>query len=206
MMKASAARKRCSSITSGSTDLRIKVARIFNTYGPRMHPNDGRVVSNFIMQALKNEPITLYGDGNQTRSFCYVSDLVDGLIRLMGSPDDVTGPINLGNPGEFSMRELAELVVTLTGSRSKIEYRPLPMDDPRQRQPDISRAKKTLGWEPKIRLEEGLRKPWPILRNFYPKAYPRNGLDASDRSSRIHHSLGYSRSSSSIRSCKESAP
>src|SRR6266700_8119292 len=110
------------------------------------------------LQALKNEPITLYGDGNQTRSFCYVSDLVDGLMRLMGSPDDVTGPINLGNPNEFSMRELAELVVSLTGSRSKIEYRPLPTDDPRQRQPDISRAQKTLGWEPKVQLEEGLEK------------------------------------------------
>jgi UDP-glucuronate decarboxylase len=123
-----------------------------------MHPNDGRVVSNFIVQALKNEAITLYGDGNQTRSFCYVSDLVDGLMRLMGSADDVTGPINLGNPNEFSMRELAELVVSLTGSRSKIEYRPLPTDDPRQRQPDISRAQKTLGWEPKVQLEEGLEK------------------------------------------------
>jgi UDP-glucuronate decarboxylase len=138
--------------------LRIKVARIFNTYGPRMHPNDGRVVSNFIVQALTNDPITIYGDGNQTRSFCYVSDLVDGLMRLMGSPDDVTGPINLGNPNEFSMKELAELVVNLTGSRSKIEYRPLPTDDPRQRQPDISRAQRTLDWEPKVQLEEGLGK------------------------------------------------
>src|SRR6267154_3854562 len=136
----------------------IKIARIFNTYGPRMHPNDGRVVSNFIVQALKNEPITIYGDGSQTRSFCYVSDLVDGLIRLMGSPDDVTGPLNLGNPNEFSIRELAELVVSLTGSRSKIEYRPLPMDDPRQRQPDISRAEKTLDWSPKVQLKEGLEK------------------------------------------------
>ncbi len=138
--------------------LRIKVARIFNTYGPRMHPNDGRVVSNFIVQALRNEPITIYGDGKQTRSFCYVSDLVDGLIRLMESPDDVTGPLNLGNPGEFSIRELAERVVTLTASRSQIEHRPLPTDDPRQRQPDISRARETLGWEPKIRLEKGLEK------------------------------------------------
>src|SRR5258706_10840862 len=138
--------------------LSIKVARIFNTYGPRMHPNDGRVVSNFIVQALKNEPITLYGDGNQTRSFCYVSDLVDGLIRLMKSPDDVTGPINLGNPNEFSIGELAQLVVSLTGSRSKIEYRPLPTDDPRQRQPDIARAQKTLDWEPKVQLQEGLEK------------------------------------------------
>src|SRR5439155_10926486 len=138
--------------------LRIKVARIFNTYGPRMHPNDGRVVSNFIVQALKNEPITIYGDGSQTRSFCYVSDLVDGLIRLMESADDVTGPLNLGNPGEFSIRELAERVATLTASRSQIEHRPLPMDDPRQRQPDISRARETLCWEPKIGLEEGLKK------------------------------------------------
>src|SRR3981189_2019288 len=126
--------------------LRIKVARIFNTYGPRMHPNDGRVVSNFIVQALLGRDITVYGDGTQTRAFCYVDDLVDGLVRLMGSPDDVTGPINLGNPSEFSIRELAELVVSLTDSRSKIEYRPLPTDDPRQRQPDISRAQKTLAW------------------------------------------------------------
>ena len=152
--------------------LRIKVARIFNTYGPRMHPNDGRVVSNFIVQALKNEPITLYGDGNQTRSFCYVSDLVDGLIRLMGSPDDVTGPINLGNPNEFSMRELAELVVRLTGSRSKIEFRPLPTDDPRQRQPDISRAQKTLGWEPKIQLKEGLEKTVAYFHDLLSEAAP----------------------------------
>jgi UDP-glucuronate decarboxylase len=152
--------------------LRIKVARIFNTYGPRMHPNDGRVVSNFIVQALKNEPITLYGDGNQTRSFCYVSDLVDGLIRLMGSPDDVTGPINLGNPNEFSMRELAELVVSLTGSRSKIEHRPLPTDDPRQRQPDISRAQRTLGWEPKVQLEEGLEKTVAYFHDLLSEGTP----------------------------------
>jgi len=136
--------------------LRIKVARIFNTYGPRMHPNDGRVVSNFIVQALRNEPITIYGDGSQTRSFCYVDDLVDGLIRLMESPDEVTGPVNLGNPVEFRIRDLAEQVVALTGSRSKIEHRPLPADDPRQRQPDISRARKLLDWEPRVRLEEGL--------------------------------------------------
>ena len=138
--------------------LRIKVARIFNTYGPRMHPNDGRVVSNFIVQALRNEPITLYGDGNQTRSFCYVDDLVDGLIRLMESPDEVTGPINLGNPGEFTIRELADKVLAITGSRAKLEFRPLPADDPRQRKPDISVAHKVLGWEPKVALDEGLRK------------------------------------------------
>jgi UDP-glucuronate decarboxylase len=138
--------------------LRIKVARIFNTYGPRMHPNDGRVVSNFIMQALRNEPITLFGDGNQTRSFCYVDDLVDGLIRLMESRDELTGPVNLGNPAEFTIRALAEKVIALTGSRSKIEYRPLPADDPRQRQPDISHARSALNWGPKTQLDEGLKK------------------------------------------------
>jgi UDP-glucuronate decarboxylase len=139
-------------------NLHIKVARIFNTYGPRMHPSDGRVVSNFIMQALRGEAITLYGDGGQTRSFCYVDDLIDGFIRLMETSDDVTGPINLGNPVEFTIRQLAEQVVALTGSKSKIEFRPLPTDDPKQRQPDITRARKTLGWEPKIPLEEGLKR------------------------------------------------
>jgi UDP-glucuronate decarboxylase len=138
--------------------LRIKVARIFNTYGPRMHPNDGRVVSNFVIQALRNEPITLFGDGRQTRSFCYVDDLVDGLIRLMDSPDKVTGPVNLGNPVEFSVRELAEKIIALTGSRSKFEFKPLPPDDPKQRQPDISCARDILGWEPKVALEQGLKK------------------------------------------------
>jgi len=138
--------------------LRIKVARIFNTYGPRMHPNDGRVVSNFIVQALKNEPITLYGDGSQTRSFCYVDDLVEAFIRLMDTGDEITGPINLGNPGEFSIRQLAEKVVALTGSRSEIVYRPLPSDDPRQRQPDISKARAVLGWNPTTMLDEGLTK------------------------------------------------
>jgi len=137
--------------------LRIKVARIFNTYGPRMHPNDGRVVSNFIVQALQNQPITLYGDGTQTRSFCYADDLIDGFIRLMGSPDDLAGPINLGNPGEFTMRELAETIRDLTGSRSSFVHEPLPQDDPRQRQPDISLAKQHLDWEPKIPLREGLK-------------------------------------------------
>jgi UDP-glucuronate decarboxylase len=134
----------------------IKVARIFNTYGPRMHPNDGRVVSNFIVQALKGEPITLYGDGHQTRSFCYVDDLVDGLMRLMATDESVTGPINLGNPGEFTMRELARMVLDLTGSKSDVEFRPLPQDDPRQRKPDIGLAERTLGWGPKTQLREGL--------------------------------------------------
>jgi UDP-glucuronate decarboxylase len=138
--------------------LRIKVARIFNTYGPRMHPNDGRVVSNFIVQALKGEPITVYGDGSQTRSFCFIDDLVQGLTRLMNSADAVTGPVNLGNPGEFTILELAEHVIALTGSRSRIVHKPLPEDDPRQRRPDISRARELLGWEPKVRLDEGLVK------------------------------------------------
>ncbi|MFI5014267.1 MAG: UDP-glucuronic acid decarboxylase family protein [Hyphomicrobiales bacterium] len=136
--------------------LRIKVARIFNTYGPRMHPNDGRVVSNFIMQALRNDDITIYGDGTQTRSFCYVDDLVDGLMRLMETPDEVTGPINLGNPGEFTIRQLAQAVIELTGSRSKLVARPLPQDDPRQRQPDLGLAKEILGWQPTTRLRAGL--------------------------------------------------
>jgi UDP-glucuronate decarboxylase len=136
--------------------LRIKVARIFNTYGPRMHPNDGRVVSNFIIQALLGQNITIYGDGEQTRSFCYVDDLLDGLIRLMGTADEVTGPVNIGNPTEFSVRELADIVIDLTGSASKIVNRPLPADDPRQRQPDISLAQKVLGWEPRTPLKEGL--------------------------------------------------
>ena len=136
--------------------LRIKVARIFNTYGPRMHPHDGRVVSNFIMQALKNEDITIFGDGQQTRSFCYCDDLIEAFIRLMDTPDDVTGPINTGNPGEFSMLELAQAVIELTGTKSKIVHMPLPKDDPRQRQPDINLAKKHLNWEPKIPLREGL--------------------------------------------------
>ena len=138
--------------------LRIKVARIFNTYGPRMHPNDGRVVSNFIVQALKGESITLYGDGQQTRSFCYVDDLVEGFLRLMATSDDVTGPINLGNPNEFTIAQLAQTVIDLTGSKSSIIYKPLPEDDPKQRQPDITKAKALLNWEPKVQLEAGLRK------------------------------------------------
>ena len=137
-------------------NMRIKVARIFNTYGPRMHPNDGRVVSNFIMQALRGEAITVFGDGRQTRSFCYVDDLIDGFVRLMDSPDDVTGPINLGNPVEFTIVDLAKKVIELTGSRSKLVYEKLPADDPMQRCPDISLAKAKLRWEPKIPLEIGL--------------------------------------------------
>ncbi len=138
--------------------LHIKVARIFNTYGPRMHPSDGRVVSNFIIQALKGEDITIYGDGSQTRSFCYVDELIDGFVRLMASSDDVTGPVNLGNPNEFTIKELAEKVITMTNSKSNISYLPLPHDDPKQRQPDIALAKQELNWEPKIKLEEGLVK------------------------------------------------
>jgi UDP-glucuronate decarboxylase len=134
----------------------IKVMRIFNTYGPRMHPNDGRVVSNFIVQALQNKPITIYGDGSQTRSFCYVSDLIEGMIEFMESDKTITGPINIGNPNEFTMLELAELILKLTSSQSKIVFKPLPEDDPKQRQPDISLAKNKLGWEPKIKLEDGL--------------------------------------------------
>jgi UDP-glucuronate decarboxylase len=138
--------------------LKIKVARIFNTYGPRMHPNDGRVVSNFIVSALEGRPITLYGDGTQTRSFCYVNDTVDGLIRLMQSPDEVTGPINIGNPVEISIRKLAEKVIEMTGSTTSLEYSKVREDDPKQRQPDIRRARELLGWEPTISLEEGLER------------------------------------------------
>ena len=137
-------------------NVRIKVARIFNTYGPRMHPHDGRVVSNFIMQALRNENITIYGDGKQTRSFCYCSDLIEGWMRLMATDDDITGPINIGNPGEFTMIELAENVIELTGSSSKLVFEPLPADDPKQRKPDITLAKEKLDWEPKVQLREGL--------------------------------------------------
>ena len=138
--------------------LDIKVARIFNTYGPRMHPNDGRVVSNFIMQALRGEPITLYGDGRQTRSFCFVDDLIDAIVRFMDTPADFPGPVNLGNPNEFTIRELAQAVISLTGSRSQIVERPLPQDDPMQRKPDIRLARERLGWEPRVQLQEGLGK------------------------------------------------
>jgi len=137
-------------------NLDIKVVRIFNTYGPFMQLNDGRVISNFIVQALSNEPITIYGDGEQTRSFCYVDDLIDGFVRMMDTPDGFTGPVNMGNPGEFTIRQLAEKVIDMTGSRSELVFHPLPSDDPRQRCPDISLAKEVLGWEPMVRLEEGL--------------------------------------------------
>lgn len=147
-------------------NLAIKVARIFNTYGPRMHPNDGRVVSNFIVQAIKNEPITIYGDGSQTRSFCYVDEMVDAFVRLMATPDDFTGPVNLGNPGEFTIHELASKVVELTGSRSEIVFMPLPSDDPRQRQPDITLARQKLGWTPVLPLEQGLTKTIEYFRSI----------------------------------------
>ena len=148
--------------------LRIKVARIFNTYGPYMHPNDGRVVSNFVMQALRGEPITLYGDGSQTRSFCYVSDLVEGLVRLMNSADELTGPINLGNPNEMTVREMAEVVVRQCGSRSRITFAPLPADDPKQRQPDITKAQQLLGWRPTVALADGLAPTIEYFRRFLP--------------------------------------
>lgn len=147
--------------------VKVKIIRIFNTYGPRMNPDDGRVVSNFIVQALKNEPITIYGDGNQTRSFQYVDDLIEAMVRMMATADDVTGPVNTGNPGEFTMLELAQKVIDLTGSRSQIVYRPLPSDDPKQRKPDITRAGELLdGWRPVITLEEGLKKTIPYFEQL----------------------------------------
>ncbi len=146
--------------------LQIKVARIFNTYGPRTHPRDGRVVSSFIVQALTGQDITVFGEGQQTRSFCYVDDLIDGFIRLMDSPADIVGPMNLGNPGEFTILELAQQVIELTGSRSRIVHRPLPEDDPRQRRPDISMAQERLGWTPKVSLEEGLRRTIPYFEQL----------------------------------------
>jgi len=149
-------------------DTKIKVARIFNTYGPRMLPDDGRVVSNFIMQALQGQDITIYGDGSQSRSFCYVDDLVDGLIRLMNSGPELTGPINLGNPGEFTIRELAEKVIRMTGSASKLVYRELPQDDPTQRQPDITLARTELGWQPRFSLDEGLKPTIDYFRKLLP--------------------------------------
>lgn len=152
-------------------NLKIKVARIFNTYGPQMHPNDGRVVANFIAQALKGEPITIYGDGSQTRSFCYVDDLINGFLRLMASNDELTGPVNLGNPNECSMVDLANLVISLTKSKSQLIYCPLPADDPRQRQPDISLARKQLGWEPIISLNEGLARTISYFDNLL-RTYP----------------------------------
>ena len=147
-------------------NLKIKVARIFNTYGPRMHPNDGRVVSNFILQALRGNPITIYGDGSQTRSFCYVEDLIEGCIRLMETPDDVIGPVNLGNPGEFTILELAEMAIELTGSKSELIFEPLPQDDPQRRCPDITLAKKLLDWDPKVPLKEGLLPTIEYFKTF----------------------------------------
>jgi UDP-glucuronate decarboxylase len=151
-------------------DLQIKVIRIFNTYGPRMHPSDGRVVSNFIMQALAGEDITIYGEGNQTRSFCYAEDLIEGMVRMMNSRPDFTGPVNIGNPGEFTIRELAEKVIALTGSSSSLIYRPLPEDDPLQRKPDISLARKELGWEPTVMLDEGLERTIEYFRTLLQSA------------------------------------
>ena len=151
--------------------LRIKVARIFNTYGPNMHPNDGRVVSNFIIQALQGKPLTVYGKGQQTRSFCFVDDLIEGFVRLMNNTgEDFTGPVNLGNPGEFTILELAEQVLKLTGSKSTIDFRPLPEDDPKQRRPDITLAKSAFGWEPTIKLEEGLKKTIPYFKKILESA------------------------------------
>lgn len=144
--------------------LEIKVMRIFNTYGPRMHPNDGRVVSNFIVQALKGEDITIYGDGQQTRSFCYVDDLIEGMLRMMDSPAELTGPVNIGNPGEFTMLQLAETVMRLVGSKSKLVFKPLPQDDPRQRKPDITLAQEKLGWQPTVSLEDGLKETIAYFR------------------------------------------
>jgi UDP-glucuronate decarboxylase len=160
-------------------NLKIRVARIFNTYGPRMHPNDGRVISNFIVQALDNAPITLYGDGTQTRAFCFVDDLIDGFLALMAAKDDVTGPVNLGNPVETSVAELARLVVRLTGSRSKIEHRPLPVDDPIQRCPDIAQARAVLGWEPRTGLEQGLER----TIGYFEKLLKKRGRAAARRAS-----------------------
>jgi UDP-glucuronate decarboxylase len=148
----------------------IRVVRIFNTYGPRMHPDDGRVISNFIMQALRSEPITIFGDGLQTRSFCYVEDMVEGILRMMNGPDDFVGPVNLGNPGEYSMLELAENIIRLTGSKSRLEFQPSPMDDPRRRQPDIHLAKQKLGWEPVVKLQEGLEKTIAYFREILNRA------------------------------------
>ncbi|MBV9064787.1 MAG: SDR family oxidoreductase [Methylobacteriaceae bacterium] len=167
--------------------LETKVVRIFNTYGPRMHPNDGRVVSNFVVQALKGEDITIYGDGSQTRAFCYVDDLVEAMLRMMATAPEITGPVNIGNPGEFSIRELAALVIELTGTKSKLVSKPLPQDDPKQRRPDISLAKKVLDWEPKIELRQGLAKTIEYFDTFLSeegsksKSKPRSGSAISAR-------------------------
>ncbi|MBU0824130.1 MAG: SDR family oxidoreductase [Alphaproteobacteria bacterium] len=153
-------------------NVRIKVMRIFNTYGPRMHPEDGRVVSNFIMQALTGQPITIYGDGNQTRSFCYVDDLIDGMMKLMQSPDEITGPINIGNPGEFTIRQLAEKIVEMVGNEAKLVFRDLPVNDPMQRRPDIGKARSILGWQPTVELEQGLVKTIRYFRTLVREKEP----------------------------------
>ncbi len=150
-------------------DLEVKVVRIFNTYGPRMHPNDGRVVSNFIVQALRGEDITIYGDGSQTRSFCFVDDMIEGFVLMMASPKEVNSPINLGNPVEFTIKELADIILTMVGGRSKLVFSPIPQDDPKQRQPDIAMAKRTLDWEPQINLEAGMKKSISYFREFLSK-------------------------------------
>jgi UDP-glucuronate decarboxylase len=166
----------------------VKVARIFNTYGPRMHPNDGRVVSNFVTQALRGHDITIYGDGLQSRSFCYVDDLIDGLVRLMRSSAEITGPLNLGNPSEITMRELAEMVIELTGSRSKIAHRPLPQDDPRQRRPDISRASALMGWVPQTSLRQGLTRTIAYFDELFSRpsaqAFPTGTIEGAARDTR----------------------
>jgi len=161
-------------------NLRIKVARIFNTYGPHMHPNDGRVVSNFIVQALLGEPLTVYGDGSQTRAFCYVDDLIEGFVRLMDSPDELTGPVNLGNPGEFTILELAEKVREMTASRAEIAFKPLPQDDPKQRRPDIRQAREKLGWQPKVALAEGLEKTIAYFDDLLSGRYYQQAVDPAD--------------------------
>jgi UDP-glucuronate decarboxylase len=179
--------------------LSVKIARIFNTYGPRMHPNDGRVVSNFIVQALTGRDLTVFGDGSQTRSFCYVDDLVEGFVQLMASPDEVTGPINLGNPGEFTMAELARKVIDLTGSRSKIAYRRLPEDDPKQRRPDITRAQEALGWEPTTPLQEGLKKTIAYFEALFSSTkIPRLRTDHSGRVDELAGSFATSFSPSKV--------
>jgi UDP-glucuronate decarboxylase len=165
-MKVSAVQRPSSFDYKRQHNLDIKVVRIFNTYGPRMHPNDGRVVSNFIVQALKGEDITIYGDGQQTRSFCYVDDLIDAMVKMMNSEKGFTGPVNIGNPGEFMMLQLAEKILRLSGSKSKIIYQPLPSDDPKQRQPNIELAKAKLGWQPKVNLEDGLKETITYFKNL----------------------------------------
>jgi UDP-glucuronate decarboxylase len=162
--------------------LETKVVRIFNTYGPRMHPNDGRVVSNFVVQALRGEDITIYGDGSQTRAFCYVDDLVEAMLRMMATAPEITGPVNIGNPGEFSIRELAALIIELTGTKSKLVSKPLPQDDPKQRRPDISLAKKVLGWEPKIELRQGLIKTIEYFDAFLSEEGSKSKSKARSRS------------------------